>query len=151
MRLVTLVKFRHKNCSQRRAFSLSCPRAGMEDLNDIRSTISSETRGNGFVEEEFLCKKTSKKDVYVDCNAMDDISQVKLQLSSTEIWQHWSRWNKLLIFLCKPAAYFWIVFTFSPWFWWECKTWFIFSLHALTPSFCNFVSFSLAINFTQLP
>ena len=27
----------------------------------------------------------------------------KLQLSSMEIWQHWSRWNKLL-FLCKPAA-----------------------------------------------
>ena len=38
--------------------------------------------------------------------------------------------------------------SFSRWFWWECKTWFCFSLHALTPSFCNFVSFSLAINVT---
>ena len=41
--LVTLVKFRYKNCSQRRAFPLPCcPRADMEDLNDIRTTISSE-------------------------------------------------------------------------------------------------------------
>ena len=77
--MVTLVKFRHKNCSQRRAFSLSCPRAGMEDLSDIRTTISSETRGNGFVEEEFLYKKISKKDVYVDYGATADISQVAVK------------------------------------------------------------------------
>ena len=44
----------------------------MEDLNDIRTTISSETRGNGFVEEEFLYKKISKKDVYVDYGATAD-------------------------------------------------------------------------------
>ena len=51
----------------------------MEDLNDIRTTISSETRGNGFVEEEFLYKKISKKDVYVDYGATADISQVAVK------------------------------------------------------------------------
>ena len=51
----------------------------MEDLNDIRTTISSETRGNGFVEEEFLYKKISKKDVYVDYGATAVIPQVAVK------------------------------------------------------------------------
>ena len=68
-----LVKFRYKNCSQRRA------RAGTEDLNDILTKINSETRGSGFGEEEFLYKKISKKDVYVDCSATADISQVAVK------------------------------------------------------------------------
>ena len=51
----------------------------MEDLNDIRTTISSETPGNGFVEEEFLYKKISKKDVYVDYGATAVIPQVAVK------------------------------------------------------------------------
>ena len=45
---------------------------------------------------------------------------------------------------------FFFFFLFSPWFWLGCKTWFCFSLHAFTPSFCNFVSFSLAICYVPL-
>ena len=85
MWLVTLVNFRYKNCSQRRAFPLPCcPRAGMKGLNDIRTAISIENiqllqsyiatyrkklEEVVFVEEEFLYKKISKKDVYVDYGA----------------------------------------------------------------------------------
>ena len=47
--LVTLVKFRYKNCSQ---------------LEEVV-----------FVEEKFLYKKISKKDVYVDYGATADIPQ----------------------------------------------------------------------------
>ena len=89
--LVTLVKFRYKNCSQRRAFPLPCcPRAGMEGLNDIRTAISSENiqllqtyrkklKEVVFVEEEFLYKKISKKDVYVAYGATADIPQVAVK------------------------------------------------------------------------
>ena len=85
------MKFRYKNCSQRRAFPLPCcPRAGVEGLNDIRTAISSRNiellqsniatdwkklKEMVFVEEEFLYKKISKKDVYVDYGATADISQ----------------------------------------------------------------------------
>ena len=74
------------------AFLLPCgPRAGMEDLNDFRTAISSEfiqllqsyiatyrkkLETLVFVEEVFLDKKISKKDVYVDYGAMADIPQV---------------------------------------------------------------------------
>ena len=74
------------------AFLLPCgPRAGMEDLNDFRTAISSEfiqllqsyiatyrkkLEKLVFVEEVFLDKKISKKDVYVDYGAMADIPQV---------------------------------------------------------------------------
>ena len=80
-----------KNGSQRRAFRLPCcPRAGMEGLNDIRIAISSDNiqllesyiatyrkklEEVVFVEEEFLYNKISKKDVYVDSDATDDIPQ----------------------------------------------------------------------------
>ena len=92
MWLVTLVKFRYENCSQRRVFPLpGCLRAGMESLNDIRTAISSEyiqllqsyiaTYRNKleevvFVEEELLYNKISKKDVYVAYGATADIPQV---------------------------------------------------------------------------
>ena len=91
MWLVTLVKFRYKNCSQRRAFPHPCcPRAGMEGLNDIRTAISSENiqllqtyrkklEEVVFVEEEFLYKKISKKDVYVDYGATAIIPQVAVK------------------------------------------------------------------------
>ena len=90
----------------------------MERLNDIRTAISSENiqllqsyiatyrkklEEVAFVEEEFLHQKISKKDVYVDYGATADIPQVAVK-QYMEIWQHWSRWNKLLLFLCKPAA-----------------------------------------------
>ena len=38
--------------------------------------LQKESRGSGFVEEEFLYKKISKEDVYVDYGATADISQV---------------------------------------------------------------------------
>ena len=91
MWLVTLVKFRYKNCSQHREFPLPCcPRAGMEGLNDIRTAISSENiqllqtyrkklEEVVFVEEEFLYKKISKKDVYVDYGATTVIPQVAVK------------------------------------------------------------------------
>ena len=101
MWLVTLVKFRYKNCSQRRAFPLPCcPWAGMEGLNDIRTAISSENiqllqsyiatyrkklEEVVFVEEEFLYKMINKKDVYVDYGATALSLSHKLQLSSMEI------------------------------------------------------------------
>ena len=69
----------------------------MEGLNDIRTAISSENiqllqtcRKNieevVFVEEEFLYKMISKKDVYVDYGATAVIPQ--FQLSSMEIRQY---------------------------------------------------------------
>ena len=80
-----LVKYRYKNYSQQRAFPLPCcPRAGMEGLNDICTAISSKNiqllqsyivtyrkklEEVSFVEVEFLYKKISKKDVYVDYGA----------------------------------------------------------------------------------
>ena len=63
-------------------------------MNDIRTTISSENiqllqsyiatyrkklEEVVFVEEEFLYKKISKKDVYVDYGATADISQVTVK------------------------------------------------------------------------
>ena len=94
MWLVTLVKFRIKNCSQHRVFPLPCcPRAGMDCLNDIRTAISSENiqllqsyiatyrkklEEVVFVEEEFLYK-ISKKDIYVDYGATADIPQVAVK------------------------------------------------------------------------
>ena len=100
MWLVTLVKFRYKNCSQRRAFPLPCcPWAGMEGLNDIRTAISSENiqlqsyiatyrkklEEGVFVEEVFLYKMINKKDIYVDYAATALSLSHKLQLSSMEI------------------------------------------------------------------
>ena len=91
MWLVTLVKFHYKNCSQRRAFSVPCcPRAGMEGLNDIRTAISSENiqllqtyrkklEEVVFVDEEFLYKMITKKDVYVDYGATAVIPQVAVK------------------------------------------------------------------------
>ena len=89
MWLVTLVKFRYKNCSQRRSFPLPfCPREGIEYLNEICTAISSENihllqshtatyrkklEEVVFVEEESLYKKISKKDVHVDYCATADI------------------------------------------------------------------------------
>ena len=95
MWLVTLVKFRYKNCSQRRAFPLPfCPREGIEYLNEIFTVISSKNiqllqshiatyrkklEEVVFVEEEFLYKKISKKDVYVDYGATAVIPQVAVK------------------------------------------------------------------------
>ena len=95
MLLVTLAKFCYKNCSQHRAFPLSCcPQAGMEGLNDIGTAISRENiqllqnyvaiyrkklEEEVFVEEEFLYKKISKKDVYVDYGATTVIPQVAVK------------------------------------------------------------------------
>ena len=73
-------------------FPLTCrPWAGIEDLNEILNAISSEniqllrsyivTYGNKleevifFFEEEFLLKKISNKDVYVDYGVMADIPE----------------------------------------------------------------------------
>ena len=91
MWLVTLVKFRYKNCSQRVAFPLPCcPWAGMEGLNEIRTAISSENcqlrqsyiatyrkklEEVVFVEEEFLYKKISKNNMLVDYGTTADIPQ----------------------------------------------------------------------------
>ena len=98
------MKFCDKNCSQRRAFLLACcPRAGMEGLNEIRTAISSEniqllqsyiaTYRNKldevvFVEEDFLYKKISNKDVYVDYGATTDTPQDAVKqwrFDSTEV------------------------------------------------------------------
>ena len=72
----------------------------MGGLNDSRTAISSENiqllqsyiatyrkklKEMAFVEEEFLYKKISKKDVYVDYGATADISQVAVRQSSMEI------------------------------------------------------------------
>ena len=86
-----LVQFHYKHCSQCVAFPLRCcPRAGIEGLHEIRAVISSENNQLLqsyiatyrkklekvlFVEEEFLYKKISKKDVYVDYGATADIPQ----------------------------------------------------------------------------
>ena len=86
-----LVKYHYKNYSQQRAFLLPfCPRSGMEGLNDICTAISSKNiqllqsyivtyrkklEEVAFVEVEFLYKKISKKDVYVDYGATADIPQ----------------------------------------------------------------------------
>ena len=91
MWLVTLVKLCYKTYFQRRAFPLPCcPRAGMKGLNEIRTAISSENiqlllsyivtyrkklEEVVFVAEEFLHKKLSNNDVYVDYGAMTDISE----------------------------------------------------------------------------
>ena len=80
-----------ETCSQHGAVSLfCCPRAGMEGLNEIRTVISSENiqllrsyivtyrdklEEEVFVEEEFLHKKISNKDVHVDYGAMADIPE----------------------------------------------------------------------------
>ena len=85
--MVTL-KFGYKNCPQRRTFPLPCcPLADMHGCNDIRTVISSENiqllqsciatyrkklEEVVFVEEEFLYKKISKKDNYVDYDATAD-------------------------------------------------------------------------------
>ena len=89
--LVPLVKFRYKNCSQLGAFPLRCcPRTGKENLNEIRTAISSKNiqllqsyiatcrkklEEVVFVEEKFLYKKINKKDIYVDYGATADIPQ----------------------------------------------------------------------------
>ena len=87
----------------------------MEDLIEIRIVISSKNmqllqsyiatyrkklEEVVFVEEEFLYKKISKKDVFVDYGATADI----LQDAVKQYGEHWSRRNKLFLFLCKPAA-----------------------------------------------
>ena len=86
----------------------------MEGLNDIRTAIGSENiqlqsyiatyrkklEEVVFVEEEFLYKMIN---VYVDYGAMADIPQVAVKQYMV-IWQRWSRWNKLLLFSCKPTA-----------------------------------------------
>ena len=88
------MKFRYKNCSQRRAFTLlCCPRAGIECSNNICTAISSENiqllqsyisiyrkklEEVVFVEEEFLYKKIRKKDVYVDYGSTADIPQAQV-------------------------------------------------------------------------
>ena len=93
--MVTLVKFGYKNCSQRQVFPLPCcSRAGMEGLNEIRTAISSKNiqllqsyivtyrkklEEVVFVEEKFLYKKISKKDVYVDYGATAVIPQVAVK------------------------------------------------------------------------
>ena len=89
----------------------------MEDLNEIRTAIISENiqllqsyivtnrkklEEKVFAKEEFLHKKIRNKDVYV--GMMSWLISQNIQLSNMVIWQHWSRWNKLLLFLCKPAA-----------------------------------------------
>ena len=66
----------------------------MEDLNDIRTAISSENiqllqsyiatyrkklKEVAFVEEEFRYRKISKKDVYVDYGTTADIPQVAVK------------------------------------------------------------------------
>ena len=89
--LVTLVKFPYKNCSQLGVFPLRCcPQAGKEDLNEIRTAVSSKNiqllqiyiatcrkklEEVVFVEEKFLYKKISKKDPYVDYGATADVPQ----------------------------------------------------------------------------
>ena len=91
MRLVTLVKFRYRMCSQRGTFPLPCcPWADMEGLNEIRKAISKENiqllksytvtyrkklEEVIFVEEEFLQKKISYKGVYMDNGAIADIPE----------------------------------------------------------------------------
>ena len=73
-----------------RGISSCCPRAGMEGLNEIRAATSSENiqllqsyvatyrkklKEKVFVEEEFLYKKISKKDVCVDYGVTADIPE----------------------------------------------------------------------------
>ena len=99
--MVTLVKFRYTNCSQRRAFPVPCcPRADMEDLNEIRTAISSENiqllqsyiatyrkklEEVFFIEEGFLYNKISKKDIYVDYGAMAEDAVKQLRFDSIEV------------------------------------------------------------------
>ena len=98
------MKFRYKNCSQRRAFPVPCcPRADMEDLSEIRTAISSEKiqllqsyiatyskklEEVVFIEEGFLYKKINKKEVYVKYGATADIPQdavKQLRFDSIEV------------------------------------------------------------------
>ena len=74
------MKFRYKDCTQRKSFPLPCcPRAGMEGLIDTRTPISNKNiqllqsyittyrkklEEVVLVAEEFLQKKISEKDVY---------------------------------------------------------------------------------------
>ena len=90
--LVTLVKLHYKTSSQCWAFSLPCcPRVSMEGLNEISTALSSEniqllqSEEVVFIKQEFLHKKISSKDVYVDYGAMPWLISQKMQLSSMEI------------------------------------------------------------------
>ena len=91
MWLVTLVKFRYNTYYQRGAFPLSCcPRAGTEGLNEIHTASGGENiellqshiatyrktlKEVLFLEEKFLYKKITKKDVYMNYGATADIPE----------------------------------------------------------------------------
>ena len=78
-------------CFKCRAFPFPCcPQVGTEDLRGIRAAISSDNiqvlrcyfvtyrkklEEVVFVDEEFLHKNTTNKDVYVDYSAMADIQE----------------------------------------------------------------------------
>ena len=85
------MKLRYKTYSQREAFPLPCcPWAGMEDLNEILTAISSENiqllqsynvtdrkklEQVVFAKEASLHKKIRKKEVYVNYGAVADIPE----------------------------------------------------------------------------
>ena len=102
MWLITLAKFRYKNCSQRCLSSSLIPTGRhrrFDSFNEIRTSISSESiqllqsyivtykkklEEVFFVEEGFLYKKISKKRVYVHYGATVDISQ---DACSEAVWK----------------------------------------------------------------
>ena len=124
MWLFTLVKFRYKNCSQRGAFPLPCcPWAGMEGLDEIHTAISSE---NIQLLQSYIA---TKKDVYVDYAATADIPQDAIKQYGGETNYYYSYVSQ------QPSFLFSLV---------------LMGMQDLillfpSPSFCNFVSFSLAI------
>ena len=160
MWLVTLVKLRYKTCSQGGAFPLPCcSRGGMNGLNESHTAVSSreniqllqsyivtyrkKLKEVAFVEEEFLYKKLSKKDVYVDYASTADMAEDAVEQYQDLTLLKQVKQNYYYSYVSQQSSFEW--FLFSPWFWWGCKTSFCFSLHYSRPSFCKFVSFSLAI------
>ena len=96
-----------------------------------------------FIEEGFLYNKISKKDIYVDYGAMAEDAVKQLRFDSIEVGEtnHY--------YSCVSPQPSFESFLF-PSFWWGCKTWFCFSRHAFTASFCNFVGFRLTICYVPL-
>ena len=89
-------------CSQGGAFRTAIISENIQLLQSYIVTNKKKLKEMVFAKEEFLHKRIRNKDVYVDM--MSWLISQNMQLSSMVIWQHGSRWNKLLLFLCRPAA-----------------------------------------------
>ena len=132
----------------------------MEDMNDSCTAISSQDiqllqsfiatyrkklKEAAFVQEEFLYKKIGKKDVYVDYGATTDILQDAVKQYTGMAW----RFDSIEVGETNYYYYSYVSQQHS------FESFFVFSLVLMgmqdlillfpRPSFCNFVSFSLAM------